>query len=187
MNQPSDPQTSKDKALSVRDELTEFLLYTAPDGQVKVEVFLQDETIWLTMNQIADLFGKDKSGISRHFKNIFEDGELPKESTVAKFATVQNEGTRQVSRDLEYYNLDAIISVGYRVNSSKATQFRIWTKKILKEYIIKDFTMDDERLKNGRSPHRQIFFSIRQHLELTASTWISWLSDLGTAYSIHAT
>ena len=184
MNQPKDPQTSKDKALSVRDELTEFLRYTAPDGQVKVEVFLQDETIWLTMNQIADLFGKDKSGISSHLKNIFEDGELPKESTVA---TVQNEGTRQVSRDLEYYNLDAIISVGYRVNSTRATQFRIWATKVLKEYIIKGFTMDDERLKNGCSPHRQIFSSIRQHLEFNARTWKSLLSDLDTAYSIHAT
>ena len=137
----------KNRKLSVRDELTKFLLYTGPDGQVKVEVFLQNETIWLTMSQIAELFGKDKSGISRHLKNIFEAGELEKDSVVANFATTASDGkTYQV----DYYNLDAIISVGYRVNSSKATQFRIWATKILKEYIIKGFAMNDEGLKNGR-------------------------------------
>lgn len=136
--------------LSLQDQTTEFLLYTVPGGQVKVEVFLNNETIWLTINRMAELFGVDKSGISRHLKNIYESGELDKSATVVKIATVQVEGDREVSRELEYYNLDAIISVGYRVNSVQATQFRIWATQLIKEYIIKGFAMDDDRMKNGR-------------------------------------
>jgi hypothetical protein len=128
-------------------EKTEFLFYQTEDGHVRVETRLQNETIWLTINQMATLFGVDKSGISRHLKNIYETGELSKEGTVAKFATVQMEGERNVSRELEYYNLDAIISVGYRVNSIRGTQFRIWATERLKEYIVKGFTLNDERLK----------------------------------------
>ena len=128
---------NKKNKLSLKDESTNFLLYTAPNGQVKVEVFLHDETVWLTINQMSELFGVDKSGISRHLKNIYETDELERKATVAKFATVQNEGVRSVSRELEYYNLDAIISVGYRVNSIRGTQFRIWATKLLKEYISK--------------------------------------------------
>ena len=142
--------SEEDHQLSIRDEMSEFLLYTSPGGEVKVEVLLGDETIWLTINRMSELFGVDKTGISRHLKNVYEAGELEKEATVAKIATVQQEGEREVSRNLEYYNLDAIISVGYRVNSSQATQFRIWATKLLKEYIIKGFAMDDDRLKNGR-------------------------------------
>lgn len=137
------------KGLNSKDELTEFLLYTAPDGEIKVEAFLHDESIWLTQNRIMELFGVSKSTISEHISNIFSDGELHKEATVRNFRTVQIEGDREVSRDLEFYNLDAILSVGYRVNSTQATQFRIWATKILKEYIIKGFAMDDDRLKNG--------------------------------------
>jgi len=125
----------------------QFLVYRGKDGEMKLEVRLQDETIWLTINQMADLFGVDKSGISRHLKNIFDTEELQRDATVAKFATVQNEGDRSVSRALEYYNLDAIISVGYRVNSIRGTQFRIWATERLKEYIVKGFTLNDERLK----------------------------------------
>ena len=125
----------------------ELLVYQGNDGSMKLEVRLQNETIWLTISQMAQLFGIDKSGISRHLKNIYETGELQSEATVAKFATVQNEGGRSVSRDLEYYNLDAIISVGYRVNSIRGTQFRIWATERLKEYIVKGFTLDDQRLK----------------------------------------
>ncbi len=116
----------------------------APSGWTRLE----NETLWLTINQIAELFSVDKSGIDRHLKNIFATGELRRQATVANFATVQNEGGRSVERDLEYYNLDAIISVGYRVNSIRGTQFRIWATQQLKEYIIKGFVMDDERLKN---------------------------------------
>lgn len=102
--------------LSVRDEASDFLLYTSPQGEVKVEVLLGEETIWLTMTQIAELFSVDKSGVSRHLSKIYESQELDREATVAKIATVQSEGSREVNRGLEYYNLDAIISVGYRVN-----------------------------------------------------------------------
>ncbi len=142
--------SDSNQSLNPSDEASDFLLYTAPNGEVKVEVLLGQETIWLTINRMADLFGVDKSGISRHLKNIYESRELEREATVAKIATVQQEGEREVSRDLEYYNLDAIISVGYRVNSTQATQFRIWATGVLREYLIKGFAMDDERLKNGR-------------------------------------
>jgi len=138
------------KKLTIKDELTEFLLYMSPNGDVKVEAFLHNENIWLTQNKIADLFGVAKSTISEHLSNIFESKELEKEATVRNFRTVQTEGNRKVIRNLEFYNLDAILSVGYRVNSAQATQFRIWASKVLKEYIIKGFAMDDDRLKNGR-------------------------------------
>ncbi len=128
---------------------TEFLLYKTEDGRVTIETRMQDETVWLTINQMASVFAVDKSGISRHLRSIYETGELQREATVAKYATVQNEGDRTVSRNLEYYNLDAIISVGYRVNSIRGTQFRIWATQRLREYIIKGFTMDDERLKQN--------------------------------------
>jgi len=126
---------------------SEIILYQTEDGRNRVEVRLEHETVWLTINQMAELFQVDKSGISRHLRNIYETGELQREATAAKYATVQEEGGRRVSRDLEYYNLDAIISVGYRVNSIRGTQFRIWATQRLSEYIVKGFTLDDERLK----------------------------------------
>lgn len=125
---------------------TQFLLYQTTDGNIRIETRMQNETVWLTINQMAELFGVDKSGISRHMKNVYESGELDKNSVVAIFATTASDGkTYQV----EYYNLDAIISVGYRVNSVRGTQFRIWATQRLREYIIKGFAMDDERLKNA--------------------------------------
>jgi hypothetical protein len=138
------------KKLSIKDEQTAFLLYTAPEGKVKVEVFLNEETVWLTQKPIAQLFGVQVSAISKHFKNIYESGELSREATISILETVQTEGKREVKRNIEYYNLDAIISVGYRVSSRQATQFRIWATNTLKEYIIKGFILDDDRLKNGR-------------------------------------
>ncbi|MBM9519146.1 virulence RhuM family protein [Desulforhopalus vacuolatus] len=144
------PESKEERRLTTKDELTDFLLYTAPNGQVKVECILRDETIWLPQKRIAELFGVGIPAISKHLDNIYQDGELSKEATVSILETVQQEGSRQVKRKLEFYNLDAIISVGYRVNSSKATQFRIWATGLLKEYITKGFAMDDERLKNGR-------------------------------------
>lgn len=128
--------------------MSEFILYTAADGLVKLNVTLDNETVWLNLNQMATLFDRDKSTISRHIKNIFEEGELARHSTIANFATVQTEGNREVKRDIEYYNLDVIISVGYRVKSQQGVHFRQWATARLKEYIIKGFTMDDERLKN---------------------------------------
>ena len=136
--------------LTLRDQTTEFLLYTAPNGAIKVEVLLSNETIWLTQKRMAELFGVGVAAISKHLDNIYESGELQRESTLSVLETVQQEGARQVTRKLEYYNLDAVISVGYRVNSAQATQFRIWATQLIKEYIIKGFAMDDERLKNGR-------------------------------------
>ncbi len=138
--------------------MTEILLYKTENQDIKLEVLIQNETIWLNQKQLCELFGRDKSVISRHINNIYKEKELDKISTVAKNATVQDEGGRDVLRDVDYYNLDMIISVGYRVNSSKATQFRIWATKILKEYIIKGFAMDDERLKNPDQPFGKDYF-----------------------------
>ncbi|WP_022964260.1 virulence RhuM family protein [Halopseudomonas pelagia] len=136
--------------LSLQDQTTEFLLYTAPNGDIKVEVLLSNETIWLTQKRMAELFGVGVPAISKHLENIFDSNELQREATVSVLETLRQEGERSVRRKLEYYNLDAVISVGYRVNSSQATQFRIWATQLIKEYIIKGFAMDDERLKNGR-------------------------------------
>jgi hypothetical protein len=133
----------------VKENQSEFLLYETEDGSLKIETRLQNETVWLTINQMVELFGKDKSGISRHLKNVYESGELVRESTVANFATLQNEGNRKVTRFLDFYNLDAIISVGYRVNSKRGTQFRIWATQRLKEYLVKGFAMNDDLLKQA--------------------------------------
>ena len=136
--------------LSLQDQTTEFLLYTAPNGAVKVEVLLSGETLWLSQKRMAELFGVGVPAISKHLENIYDSGELQRKATISNLETVQQEGKRKVKRNLEYYNLDAVISVGYRVNSAQATQFRIWATALIKEYIIKGFAMDDERLKNGR-------------------------------------
>lgn len=138
------------RKLSTHDEVTEFLFYTAPGGKVRVEVLLNDETLWLTQKRIAELFGVGVPAISKHLDNIYRQGELKRSATISILETVRQEGRRSVKRKLEYYNLDAVISVGYRVNSRKATQFRIWATQLIKEYIIKGFALDDERLKNGR-------------------------------------
>ena len=127
----------------------QFLLYQTPDGDSQIEVKLQNDTVWLSLDQMAELFQRNKSTISRHIKNVLEDGELQEEATIANFATVQNEGTRKVERAIAYYNLDMIISVGYRVHSYRGVQFRIWATKILKEYIVKGFAMNDDLLKRA--------------------------------------
>lgn len=125
-----------------------IIMYTTEDGLTKIEVTFDEDTVWLSLDQMAELFQRDKSTISRHIKNIFTEGELRPEATVAKFATVQTEGNRQVTRDIDYYNLDVTISVGYRVKSLRGTQFRIWASSVLKEYMKKGFALDDERLKH---------------------------------------
>jgi hypothetical protein len=139
-------------------EISKFLIYNTPNNEVRVDVYLEDETVWLTQKAMGELFGVVKSTISEHLSNVYESGELTKEATVRNFRTVQIEGERKVNRDLEYYNLDAIISVGYRVNSSKATQFRIWATQTLKEYIIKGFVLDDNRLKEGQKVFSKDYF-----------------------------
>lgn len=144
-----------------------FILYTTPNGEVKLEVFIQDETLWLTQKAIATLLGVEVPAISKHLNNIYDSGELVKEATISILETVQMEGSRQVKRKVEYYNLDVIISVGYRVNSSKATQFRIWATQVLKEYIIKGFAMNDARLKQGDKAFEKDYF--RELLERVRS------------------
>lgn len=139
--------------LSTQDQTTEFLLYTAPNGDIKVEVLLNNETIWLTQERMAELFGVQRPAITKHLKNIFETGELDEQLVCSVLEHTTEHGAiagKTQTQKVKYYNLDAVISVGYRVNSTQATQFRIWATKLLREYIIKGFTMDDERLKNGR-------------------------------------
>lgn len=125
-----------------------MVIFKTDDNQISVDVRFYNESVWLTLDQMANLFERDRSTISRHIKNIYTEGELVQTATVAKFATVQIEGNREVERELDYYNLDVIISVGYRVKSLRGTQFRQWATKRLNEYIRKGFTMDDERLKS---------------------------------------
>ena len=132
--------------MNPKAEITDFLIYTTPEGDVKIEAYLHNENIWLTQKKMAELFNVDRTVITKHLKNIFEDKELDENSVSAKFAHTATDGKKYQTN---YYNLDAIISVGYRVNSKQATHFRIWATKVLKEYIIKGFSMDDNRLKNG--------------------------------------
>ena len=131
---------------------SQFLIYQSEDGRIRLDVRFEGETVWLTQPIIADLFETTIPNVSMHLRNIFEEGELTPEATVKNFLTVRQEGTRQVSRNLDFYNLDAIISVGYRVKSRTATQFRIWATQRLREYIVKGFVLDDERLKNPDLP-----------------------------------
>lgn len=123
-------------------------LFTSEDGQIRLQLKLMDESLWLTQRQIADLYGKTPPTINEHLKNIYEEGEIEPESTIRKFRTVAREGTRDVERLLDHYNLDAVLAVGYRVRSSRGIQFRQWANQVLKEYLIKGFAMDDERLKD---------------------------------------
>ncbi|HBX53433.1 MAG: cytochrome C biogenesis protein CycH [Bacteroidetes bacterium RIFOXYA12_FULL_35_11] len=126
--------------------MSEIKIYTTKDGQTEIDVKLDNETVWLNLMQLTELFQRDKSVISRHITNLYNENELNRNSTVAKFATVQKEGCREIKRDVEYYNLDVIISVGYRVKSQRGTQFRIWANTILKDYLIKGYSLDKKRL-----------------------------------------
>lgn len=149
---------------------SDFLFYTSPDGEVRVEVFFEDETIWLTQKRMAELFGVEPNTITYHLGEIFQSGELTEVSTTRKIRAVQMEGTRQVRRDTNFYNLDAIISVGYRVNSVRATQFRIWATKTLKNFMIKGYVIDDERLKNGSHFGKDYFDELLEKIrEIRAS------------------
>jgi hypothetical protein len=140
----------------------QIIIYQGTDGSATVEVKLREDTLWLTLNQLAELFESDKSVISRHLRNIFLEGELDRNATVAKNATVQNEGNRNVVRDVEYYNLDAILSLGYRVNSKRGTQFRIWANQVLKDYLIKGYTLNERKLKE----QSEQFNSLKQAVNL---------------------
>ena len=145
----------------------QFALYSIDQEDIKVKVAIKDETIWVTQRGMAELFGCTSDNISLHLKNIYADGELSEISTTEDFSVVQSEGSRQVTRSVRFYNLDAVISVGYRVNSHRATQFRIWATSVLKEFIKKGFVLDDERLKQGESVFGKDYF--RELLERVRS------------------
>lgn len=161
------------------DNNDNMLIYQSADGNIKIDVRFEKETVWLSLDQMATLFGRDKSTISRHVKNVFEEGELSPETTVAKFATVQTEGNREVTRNIEYYNLDVIISVGYRVKSQQGTQFRIWATQRLREYIIKGFVLNDERFKTGSSYNyfKELLDRIRE-IRLSEKVFYQQIKDI---------
>ncbi len=128
-------------------EKSKIKIYKTPEGKTSIDVKLEKDTVWLNLNQMSELFERDKSVISRHIRNIFKEGELEKNSTVAKIATVQKEGERKIIRNIEYYNLDIIISVGYRIKSKRGTQFRIWANQVIKDYLIKGYAINQQRLQ----------------------------------------
>ena len=144
-----------------------FLMYRSAEQDISVNAVIRDETVWLTQKAMAELFGVEIPAISKHLTNIFAEGELEAEATLSKMEIVQQEGKRKVKRTLDFYNLDAIISVGYRVNSRRATHFRIWATGVLKEYMTKGFALDDERLKQGRTAFGRDYF--RELLERVRS------------------
>ena len=147
-----------------------IIFYTTPDGAVHIEVFFQNETFWLSQKKMAELFGVDVRTVNEHLKNIFKTNELPEDATIRKIRIVQKEGSRNVTRDVDFYNLDAIIAVGYRVNSYQATQFRIWATKTLREFIVKGFVLDDERLKQGKRFGKDYFDELLERIrEIRAS------------------
>lgn len=149
---------------------SDIILYSSPEGSIKVEVVYSGETFWLTQKRMAELFGVEVPAVSKHLANIFESGELVQEATVSILEIVQKEGSRNVTRKMEFYNLDAIIAVGYRVNSRQATQFRIWATQTLREFIIKGFVLDDERLKQGKRFGKDYFDELLERIrEIRAS------------------
>ena len=164
-----------------------FLIYRSSVQDISVNAVIRDETVWLTQKAMAELFGCSPDNISLHLKNIFADGELAEKATAEDFSVVQTEGARQVKRKTKFYNLDAIISVGYRVNSLRATHFRIWATGVLKEYMLKGFALDDERLKQGRTAFGKDYF--RELLERVRSIRASerriWqqITDIAMSFS----
>jgi hypothetical protein len=140
----------KAKFETMNGDRGEVVIYQSPEGEGRLEVRLEEETLWLSLNQIAALFERDKSVISRHLRNVFREGELARGATVAFFATVQDEGGRSVERQVEYFNLDVVLSVGYRVNSKRGTQFRIWATQVLKNHLVKGYSVNTKRLKELR-------------------------------------
>lgn len=143
---------------------SDIIFYTSPEGNVSIEVIFNDETFWLTQKRMAELFGVEVPAINKHLGNIYDSGELDREATISILETVQQEGRRRVKRNVEFYNLDAIIAVGYRVNSRQATQFRIWSTKTLREFIVKGFVLDDERLKQGKRFGKDYFEELLERI-----------------------
>jgi len=154
----------------VINEPNQILFYTTPTQEIKIEVYYEEESFWMSQKRMAELFGVGVPAIAKHLKNIFESGELNEFSTISKKEIVQTEGNRSIRREVTFYNLDAIIAVGYRVNSLQATKFRIWATKVLKEFIIKGFVLDDERLKNGKHFGKDYFDELLEKIrEICAS------------------
>ncbi len=143
----------KDKVATSKSSIA---IYKTTSGKMEIEVKLDENTVWLSLNQIAALFGRDKSAISRHLKNIYKEGELNRNSTVANFATVQVEGGRKITRDIDYYNLDIVISIGYRINSKVATRFRIWATNVLKDYLVRGYAINKKRLKKQQEKFKEL-------------------------------
>ena len=185
------------------DKQMEMVLYHSDEGDVSVDAYIKDESIWITQKAMAELFGVKVPDISKHLSNIYDEGELVKEATISKMEIVQREGNRDVKRTQVFYNLDAIISVGYRVNSIKATKFRIWATTVLKEYMTKGFVLDDDRLKQGKTAFGKDYFrellervrSIRaserriwqQITDIFAECSIDYTKDSEVAYHFYAT
>lgn len=140
---------------------SQIKIYQSEDGQTEINVQLDNETVWLSLNQMADLFERDKSVISRHISNLFKEKELVQESTVAKYATVQHEGDREVARNIDFYNLDVIISVGYRVKSQRGTQFRIWANRVLKDYLIQGYALNEKHLSSQNEQLQELHRSVK--------------------------
>lgn len=144
----------------------QIIFYTTPEGDIKIEVFYEGETFWMTQKAMTKLFGVEVPAISKHLSNIYETNELNRESTISVLETLKKEGSRSVKRKVEYYRLEVILAVGYRVNSSQATQFRIWATNTLKEFIIKGFVIDDERLKAGNKFGKDYFNDLLERIEV---------------------
>lgn len=155
---------------SLSETQSKIILYTASDGKVTADVLFAEDNFWLTQRTMAELFGVNTSAISKHLRNIYASGELIEAATLSKMETVQTEGERQVTREIEVYNLDAVIAVGYRVNSMKATHFRIWATNTLREFIVKGFVLNDQMLKNGRAFGKDYFDELLEKIrEIRAS------------------
>ena len=165
---------------------SEILFYTTSDGSVKIEILFEGDTFWLSLKKMAELFNVDRSVIAKHLKNIFDNNELSQEATCAKIAQVRLEGNREVSREIDFYSLDAIIAVGYRVNSHRATQFRIWATQILKEFIIKGFVLDDGRLKQGKKFGRDYFDELLERIRDIRTSERRFYQKITDIYSLAA-
>ena len=159
-------------------EQGQLLLYQTENGEPDIQVMLKDETVWLTQKQMTELFQTTKQNISLHIQNIYKENELTPDSTVKEYLTVQNEGSRRVSRDIDFYNLDMIISVGYRVNSHRGTQFRIWATQRLREYIVKGFVMNDERLANGYTDYFDELIERVRRIRLSEKNFYQKVRDI---------
>lgn len=167
----------------------ELILFSSDDGNVTIDVQLNNDSVWLSLNQLSTLFGRDKSVISRHLKNIYSEQELEQNSTVAKIATVQSEGNREVIRDIEYYNLDAILSVGYRVNSKQATKFRQWANNVLKDYILRGYALNNNVLDTTHKEYQQLLDLLNntlinnQLVSLQGQNVLALIHDYATTWS----